>query len=163
MVVELFGMIIVMSVWSAIRGFAPVEVVIFRNTNGKIQFDLVKEKKQAKEFEEFVRRIVTAICGESFSGNLTTEAQLGEPLLESSVPNYFWIASVALGGLSICLPQIASVLFPAADWTFFVLFPCSFGGIGLCVCSFLNAERFRYISLVGAALSIAPAFLLKWQ
>jgi hypothetical protein len=162
MVVEFFGMILVVSVLSAIRGIAPVEVVIFKNTSGRAQFDLVKETKQAAEFEEFVATLSNTIRGESTSDGLKPEIQNGDPVLESTEPNYYWIASVVLGGMSILIPQVSSVLFPGVEWTFLPVFLCSFGGIGLCIYSFLKAERFRYISVVGAVLSIAPVILFKW-
>src|ERR1019366_3106539 len=38
-VVEIAGMWIVVSIWQAIRGIPPVEVVVFKNTNGRVQFD----------------------------------------------------------------------------------------------------------------------------
>jgi hypothetical protein len=46
---------------AAVRGFAPIEAVRFIGTNGRVRFDLVKEKKQAQEFEFFVESLRRSI------------------------------------------------------------------------------------------------------
>ncbi len=37
-----------MFLWQAIRGIAPVEVVVFKNTNNFVQFDVIKIRLNSK-------------------------------------------------------------------------------------------------------------------
>src|ERR1700685_1396117 len=103
-VVEVCGVIGIMSLWQAIRGIAPVEVVVFKNTNNFVQFDVVKEAKQGAEFEEFIEALLNSISAEK---NSTRSAFLRPtPGTETALasPSYYWIGSIALGTLSNGLP-----------------------------------------------------------
>lgn len=157
LVVEFLGMIIFVAIWSAIRGIAPVEVVIFRNTSGKVQFDLVKEKKQAKEFEDFVSRLTSAIRGDNDSNTTGIQVDVAEADGTATSHSYFCIASLVVGSLWLEISHLAYWdRMGGADS--FLGFLVSLLGVGLCVVSFSRVEKLRYLSVIGAALTFVHLF-----
>jgi hypothetical protein len=72
-IVEIFAVCFVVPLlWKAIKGFAPLEIVRFRNRSGAVLFDIVKEKEQAAECDQFVAEICARIRianGTRSSGN----------------------------------------------------------------------------------------------
>ena len=52
--------------WVAVRNIAPIELVAFRNNCGMPVFEIVKEKCQAKEFEDFVALLVNTIVATAY-------------------------------------------------------------------------------------------------
>jgi hypothetical protein len=158
MIVEFCAMVIASSLWAAIRGIAPVEAVIFGNTSGKVQFDLVKEKNQAREFEEFVAKLCASIRGEV--GSTSTDIQLTtDEAVDLSQPHsYLCIFSLIVGSLWL---EISHLHFfeKAGGADFFIGFSVSLLGVGLCVGSFMRSEKMRYLSLLGAALTFVRLIL----
>ena len=53
--------LVVLSLWHVIKGFAPLVVIRFRNKRGEVIFDIVKDRGQADEFEEFVGKLRSEI------------------------------------------------------------------------------------------------------
>ena len=49
--------------WMTARAVAPLEMVRFKSRTGIVIFDVVKEKDQAVEFEQFVAALCAAIRG----------------------------------------------------------------------------------------------------
>lgn len=47
--------------WTAIKNIAPFEIVTFRSLSGVPVFDVIKEKKQAAAFEEFVSGLIEVV------------------------------------------------------------------------------------------------------
>jgi hypothetical protein len=158
LVVEFLAFIIVVFVLTAIRGITPFEVVIFKNTSGRAQFDLVKEKNQAKEFEEFVANIESAIRGEVGSTSTGIHLALDQADDESRPNSYFCISSLAVGSLWVEVSHLVFwVKFGGSDS--FVGFLVSLLAVGLCLGSFVRGEKLRFLSLVGAALTLAPLYI----
>jgi hypothetical protein len=155
-VVYLSGTWIVVSVCQAIRGIPPVEVVVFKNTNGKAQFDLVKEKKQSREFEEFVAKLTSAIRGEVRSTEMQME--IDADLDASKSNSYFWISSLVVGSLWLEISYLKFWVTMETGWDFFTGFLASLIGVGLCIASFAKNEKLRYLSLAGAALTFVHLF-----
>ncbi len=157
-VAEIAGILIGVSLWQAILGIPPIEIVMFKNTNGRAQFDLVKEKKQAKEFEEFVAKLASTIRGETgpaSTGMLVSTAQDDEV---SKPPSYFCISSLVVGSLWLEISHLEFwARFGGSDS--FVGFLISLLGAGLCLASFVRVEKLRFWSLVGAALTLVPCIV----
>lgn len=55
---------IVTVLWLTIKGFVPIEIVRFRSRQGIVLFDVVNEKRQSKEFEQFVTELCERIRSE---------------------------------------------------------------------------------------------------
>lgn len=55
------GTFVICFLWAAIRGVPPIELVRFRTKSGVSVFDVIKEKDQASEFEEFVEKLRATI------------------------------------------------------------------------------------------------------
>lgn len=146
-------MILVGSVLSAIRGITPVEVVIFKNTSGRVQFDLVKEKKQANEFEEFVAKLTSAITGEVKPTSTTMQVEIDEADDSSKSHSYFCITSLVVGSLWLEISYLDFWTKMEVGWDSTIGFLASVLGVGLCVGSFARSEKLRYLSLIGAALT----------
>jgi len=67
--VEVFGsMFIVISLWGAARFIRPLEIVRFKNRSGARLFDVIKEKDQAVEFEQFIEDLQRAILRKEVAG-----------------------------------------------------------------------------------------------
>lgn len=43
--------------WTALRNLMPIELVTFRTKEGVPAFDVIKDKRQAAEFEQFIARL----------------------------------------------------------------------------------------------------------
>jgi hypothetical protein len=134
-----------------------VEAVIFKNTSGRVQFDIVKEKKQAKEFEEFVEKLRSAVRGEGRSPVTVPLVGASEPDEGSKTHNYFCIAAITVGCLWLEISHL-EVFAKLGGSDSFVGFLASLLGVGLCVGSFVKAEKWRYFSLLGAALTFVHLF-----
>jgi hypothetical protein len=48
------GMCIPLFLWQAFRGLPPVELRRFRNRKGEVVFDVVREKTQARDVDDFI-------------------------------------------------------------------------------------------------------------
>ena len=55
------GMFIPVFLWMAFRGLPPVELRRFRSRKGDVLFDVVREKNQAQEVDEFLTELRAAI------------------------------------------------------------------------------------------------------
>jgi hypothetical protein len=47
--------------FQAVKGISPVEIIRFRNRQGIVLFDVVKEASQAAEFEEFISEVLSKL------------------------------------------------------------------------------------------------------
>lgn len=159
-VVELAVGFIAISLWHAYRGLAPIEVAIFRNTNDRIQFDLVKEKNQGTEFEEFITALVASI---DKARDLVTEHHEVElhsvSLRARRIP--FWLLSLVCGGMALIWPLVNHFVYPLGPLLFPLTFLCTLGGLGSAVVSFSKTENLRFLSLIGAAIALAPPFIYR--
>jgi hypothetical protein len=158
LVVVIGAILVVTWLWQAVRGISPVEIVAFRNANNHVQFDIVKEEAQAAEFEEFIAQLSKSITGTSDSApsGLADRRLVSLPEGQGASRGYWWIGSLSLG-FAAGLLLIANR--GNQDPSVVVLtFPCSFGGLFLCIYSFVAKERFRYLSVIGALMALAPIF-----
>jgi hypothetical protein len=155
LVVESGIVIVITSLWLAVRGIPSVEIVAFKNANNHLQFDLVKEEAQATEFEEFI-----VLLSNSIAGNLSEASkasQVTASVDKKTRVQYWWIGSLGLGFCAILLVLINKTLNDPS--MVFLTFPCSVGGSVLCFYSFAAKERLRYLSICGAILSLAPIYV----
>jgi len=53
--------VIIVLIWRALMGLAPVECVRFRSKQGAVLFDIVRETKQAEDFERFVSALLSRL------------------------------------------------------------------------------------------------------
>jgi hypothetical protein len=146
--------------WQAYKGFAPLEVVFFTNTNKRIQFDIVKDEKQGADFEGFVTALVDSIDNARDSA---TE-RLRSELPAVSVPQRripYWLYSVISGGMALSWPLVSHFVCPLGGFLFPLTFLCTLGGVWCAFVSFSKAERLRILSLVGAAAGLLPPFLYR--
>jgi hypothetical protein len=140
------------------RWSSRLQAVRFRNILGKTVFDMVKERGYADEFEAFVEELQENIRRSKVLDREFQPVASAPPEIPAPRENW-WKASLILGILSAGLPRSKVFVETTANFEFFIIFPCSVGGLALCVCSFLKKERWRFLSLFGAILAVLPALL----
>lgn len=140
------------------RWLSRVEVVRFKSTLGATLFDLVLEQGQARESEEFVEilRESIRVCNDPHRAFHAPEVSASEEPAFRPEPN--WKASIMLGAAAAALPFAGQVAAALADWEFFAVFALTCAAMTFCVRSFLKHEEMRFVSVIGAILSLFPAF-----
>jgi hypothetical protein len=151
---------------AAIKGVPKVDTFQFYNHWERPIFYIVRERNQAEECDAFVgellHRIECAEKGVQLRGEeqANSYAQLTPGSLGLLlVGEYRWKTSIVLGALSAGLPWLTQITHRFDDYLFMLIFGATVGGVSFCVLSIQSKERFRFLSLAGAALAlIAPLF-----
>jgi hypothetical protein len=131
----------------------------FRNHWGNPIFNIVRERKQARECDAFVAQLVQ--CIELLANEVppAPEARAdGGSALSTTVGQDRWKVSIILGAFAAALPLWQGALHYLGDMAFPFVFLVCVVGVAMGVLSFLAKETWRWLALVGMALSLVPPF-----
>jgi len=155
---------------AAVRGIPKIDTFQFYNHWKRPIFYIVRERKQAEECDSFVaelvRRIQSAEDGVRSPPDTHQNGNVKVGLSANNVEvllagEHRWKASIVLGALSAGLPWLTQITHVFDDCLFMLIFAATVGGIGFCVLSLQVKERFRFFSVVGAALSLVAPLLYR--
>lgn len=153
----------------AIRGVPRVERFLFFDHGQKPRFYIVRERHQTAECEAFLLMLVERI-EQHEHGAVQIVAPTRPAVIESSVslPNADgvrlsapgenrWKIAIVSGLVSAGFPILATDAW--VDFTLLVVLLATGSGLSFGVGSFVVKERWRWLSLIGMALSfVAPLF-----
>ncbi|MFT3867333.1 MAG: hypothetical protein QM715_02435 [Nibricoccus sp.] len=152
-----------------IRGIPRVDAFQFFDHWGKPIFYIVRETHQAPECDDFIQELLYRVdCIEKDQAIVADDPldagraiQLSE--VNSMAPlfsgEYRWKTSIVFGAFSAGIPWLGALFSLFEELPFPLVFIGTVVGIAFCVLSYQAKERFRHVSLIGAALSmVAPLF-----
>jgi len=156
--VETAGILLVIFFGAGLKWIPKLEVVRIKDILGRTLFDVVKEQAYKDDFEAFVRTLRDRVAKAKDPSKLMASQQESQPKPEQPQAEFAWIVSLVCGVIALIGPWIVRFTFPHSEWVFPVTFCCSVGGVGFCVYSFAGSEKWRFLSLLGALVSLVPAF-----
>jgi hypothetical protein len=143
----------------SVRAMLPFVHYEFRRQDGQKAFNVFRELHQTKECDAFVSQL--SLCIEAAQGGLIPadisghlrDIETGKKGLP--IENK-WISALVFGACAALLPLIPGYTDILSGFGALLVIGCTIGGMSLCVLSFLAKERWRWLSLIGAALGMVP-------